>query len=584
MRKAKLATWLGASVVAVWAGLPSVQARSAGSDSKNLSTTGSEVGRYGGRLVISQRAEPKTLNPAVDLDISSREIIGLLHADLIHINRSTQETEPGLASSWRVSPDGRQYTLHLRRGVLFSDGQPFDADDVVFTFRVYLDERIHSPQRDLLIISGVPIRVQKVDAYTVRFDLPERYAAADRLFDGLAILPRHDLLTAYEEGKLTRYWSLSSPAEQMAGLGPFRFKEYVPGQHITLERNQHYWKKDHNGNPLPYLNEVVSVFTGNADAEAMRFELGEIDVVSRLSATNFSALAKHEKTGKFHLYDAGPSLESNFLFFNLNELKSRSLPSISHEQDWFGQIAFRKAVSSAIDRAAIARLVYRGRAVALSTYVTPGNARWLNKSIPQQSCSVPQARQLLEEAGFSWRTDGRLLDGHGTPVTFSILFNAGNPQHSQIATLLQADLERIGIDVKVVPLEYHALLNRVFKTYEYEAVIMALVSGDADPNSEMNVWSSTGSAHVWDLDSKRAQTPWQQEIDALMRQQMVTAGYEQRKRLYDRVQELVWEHLPLICLVSPDVLVGAAERIGNFHPANLSSYSLWNVEQLYWRP
>ena len=149
------------------------------------------LGTYGGTLVVGQRAEPKTLNPAVASDGPSRDVIGRMMADLIHINRVTQKTEPALASSWKVSADGRSFTLKLRRGLRFSDGQPFDADDVVFTFKVYLDQRVNSPQRDLLVINGKPLSVTKIDAYTVRFDLDRPYAAAERIFDSLAILPRH---------------------------------------------------------------------------------------------------------------------------------------------------------------------------------------------------------------------------------------------------------------------------------------------------------------------------------------------------------------------------------------------------------
>jgi peptide/nickel transport system substrate-binding protein len=211
-------------------------------------------------------------------------------ADLIHINRYSQRTEAALASSWTVSSDGRQYTLRLRRGVRFSDGHPFDADDVIFTFEAYLDPSVHSPQRELLIIAGKPIRLQKVDDSTVRFDLAQPYAAAERLFDSVAILPRHLLKKLYDEGKLAGAWTLNTPPEQFAGLGPFRVKQYIPGQRIILEPNPYYWKTDEKGNRLPYLHEIVALFAANADAEALRFEAGEIDVVSRLSAANFSAL------------------------------------------------------------------------------------------------------------------------------------------------------------------------------------------------------------------------------------------------------------------------------------------------------
>jgi peptide/nickel transport system substrate-binding protein len=158
---------------------------------EDLLRTTSEPGNRGGKLVIAQRSEPRTFNPVVAVDQNSFGVNARLQADLIHINRATQKTEPALAKSWNVSKDGTQFTLKLRRGLRFSDGQPFDADDVLFSFKVYLDEQVHSSQRDLLIISGKPVKVEKLDPFTVRFTFPSPYAPAERVFDGLAILPRH---------------------------------------------------------------------------------------------------------------------------------------------------------------------------------------------------------------------------------------------------------------------------------------------------------------------------------------------------------------------------------------------------------
>jgi peptide/nickel transport system substrate-binding protein len=251
-----------------------------------------EIGRSGGRLVISLRAEPKTLNPLTSVDAPSREVIGAMQADLVHINRATQLTEPALAKSWKISADGLQYTLTLRQGLRFSDGHPLDADDVLFTFRVYLDENVHAPQRDLLIVGGKPITVHKVDAQTLLFQFTKPYGVEERLFDGLAILPRHLLEKPYQEGKLGQLWTPSTPPNEWAGLGPFRLKEYVAGQKLVLERNPYYWKTDSKGNRLPYLDELVFLFVPSADAQVLRFQSGETDIITRLGAENFSVLGR----------------------------------------------------------------------------------------------------------------------------------------------------------------------------------------------------------------------------------------------------------------------------------------------------
>src|SRR5580704_7031394 len=359
-------------------------------------------GHYGGHLTIGERAEPKTLNPVTATDAVSREVIGRLMGDLIEINRSTQQTEPALAKSWKISPDGRIFTLQLRKGIRFSDGQPFDADDVVFSFNVYMDEAIDSPQRDLLIIDGKPIAVTKIDQYSVRFVLPRPYAAAERLFDSLAMLPKHLLEKPYHEGHFAQAWSLNAQPVEIAGLGPFRLKQYVPGQRIVLERNPYYWKVDRENQRLPYLDELVFLFVGTEDAQVMRFEAGETDIVSRLSSENYNLLSRERAQRGAQLADLGPSLEYNFLVFNQNDLSSKKLDGIARKQSWFRDLKFRQAVSVAIDRDSIVKLVYGTRGAALWGNVGPGNKLWLNTAVPHPSRSLDAARQLLKSAGFTW--------------------------------------------------------------------------------------------------------------------------------------------------------------------------------------
>ena len=557
--------------------LPLRAAESAG----DWMVTDNPVGHTGGRLAVALRSEPKTLNPVLAVDETSREVIHCLTADLIHINRGSQKTEPALAKSWSVSRDGRQYTLQIRRGLRFSDGQPFDADDVIFSFQVYLDEKIDSPQRDLLIVGGEPIVVQRLDSYTVRFQLAQPYAAAERLFDSVAILPRHLLESAYRKNNFSDTWSIATAAPQFAGLGPFRLKEYVPGQRIALERNPYYWKQDRNGVRLPYVDEIDFLFVPSEDAQVIRFQSGDTDILSRFSADNFAVLEKQEAAKGYRVRDLGPGMDYNFLFFNLNDVSAKDLPEVARKQAWFQDVRFRQAVSAAVDRDGIIRLVYSGRATPLWGHVTPGNKLWGDAQLPHPAKSLERGRALLKSAGFSWKADGSLADSRGSPVEFSILTSSSNAQRTKMATMIQDDLAQLGMKVHVVALEFGAVVNRLMKTHDYEACIMGLASGDADPTPEMNVWLSSGDTHLWHPKESQPATPWEAEIDGLMQRQLITLDYAKRKRLYDQVQEIIAQNVPIICLASPNVLVAAKNRVANFQPAILDSYTLWNVEQLY---
>jgi len=508
-----------------------------------------------------------------------------MQADLVHINRATQLTEPAIAKSWEVSADGLRYTLRLRTGIKFSDGHPMDADDVLFTFRVYLDEKVHATQRDFLIVGGKPISVRKLDGYTLVFQLAKPYGAGERLFDGFYILPRHRLEKLYQDGKFDQAGTLTTTASDWAGLGPFRLKEYVAGQRLVLERNPYYWKADSKGNRLPYLGEIVFLFVPSADAQVLRFQSGETDVISRLSAENYAVLLRQQKG--YAMADAGSGLEYNFLFFNLNDPTEKTSLEILGKQKWFRNVKFRQAVSAAVDREAIVRLVYQGRGAPLWGPVTPGNRRWVNASIAHPARSMDKARSLLKEAGFSWSNgpsgDSALIDPDGKAVDFSLLTSSSNADRAKMATLIQDDLKQLGMHAQVVPMEFRSLLDRVLQTKEYDACLLGLVSFDADPTADTNVWLSSGGTHLWNPSQAHPATPWEAEIDSLMERQLAAPSYEERKKLYDRVQEILTEEQPMIFLASPDILVGTKNLIGNFHPTALEPYVLWNVEQLFFR-
>lgn len=534
-------------------------------------------GKWGGALTVSQRAEPRTLNPVTAIDNPSREMIRLFLADLVHINRETLRPEPALAQSWRVSRDGKSITVRLREDLKFSDGVPLTSADVVFSFRLYLDEKLASPQRDLLIIGGRPLAVTALDARSIRFDFAEPYAPAERLFDSLFILPRHKLETAYQQGKFSTAWTVSTTPAELVGAGPFRLASYRAGDRAVFERNPHYAKVGPGGRALPFLDSVEIRFLPDADAEVLQFRGGNLDLLTRIPAPAFTRLAADLPDHQFH--DAGTSLEYHFLFFNLN---TNPVPaSIAPKQRWFRDPVFRRAVSLATDREAVRRLVFAQRAAAIWQPVSPAQGDWYHSGLPRPAASATEARRLLRDAGYRWDPENRLLDSSGARVSFTIATNAANAQHRQIGTMLEQDLRGLGIAVQVVPLEFRSLVDRILRTRDYDAAIMALAAGDADPGPEMSVWLASGRSHFWNLNPVRLE-PWEQEIDELMRRQMTTIDPAARRRLYHQVQAIAQREMPLICLASPHILTAAKRSLRNLRRHTLPPYALANVDELYW--
>ncbi|MGP8026337.1 MAG: ABC transporter substrate-binding protein, partial [Acidocella sp.] len=152
--------------------------------------------------------------------------------------------------------------------------------------------------------------------------------------------------------------------------------------------------------------------------------------------------------------------------------------------------------------------------------------RWmLSMALPHPAQSIETARQLLKSAGYSWNSAGQLRDSTGQLVEFSIITSSSNGQRMKMATLLQDDLSHLGMQVHVVPLEFRAMIDRVFQSFDYDAAIMGLGGGDADPNPEMNVWTFNGTSHLWHMGETQPATGWERELDQLMQQQMITLDY-----------------------------------------------------------
>ncbi len=534
----------------------------------------------GGHLSASLRAEPRTLNPVFATEIASRSVTSILNADLLHINRTTDSVEPALATSWQVSHGGCTYLLTLRKGVRFSDGSPFTAADVLFSFRVYLDPKIAAPQRDLLIIDGQPIRVTQLGPYLVRFDLPHPYAAAARLFDGIAILPRHLLQPLMESGSLANAWNLATSPAQVAGLGPFRLKTYRPGESLTLERNPYYWKQDAQGHALPYLDEVDFSFAPNQDAEAIRFAAGQLDLIARLTADSYASLAKLSTAVPIRELDGGSGLGYDILLFNLNADVPTKAPQAARAQTWFLQEPFRQALSLALDRSAIVHLVYQDHAVPLATPVTPASRTWANPALKPVTVDLARARALLRSAGFSWH-GSTLVDSSGNSVRFTVLANSGNRAQSGIATLLARNFMALGIEAQVVPLEFRSFLQRITQSHDFDVAVVALSAGDTDPNGNISLWLSSGNLHLWNQNQSRAATPWEAEIDTLMRRQMAITDIRRRRALYFRVQSVYAAELPFLSLVSSDMLGAVRAGLAGPAPSPLDPEMLDNIASFY---
>ncbi len=508
----------------------------------------------GGELRFCLRSEPKTFDPLLVADDASETIRYLTGGVLIRINRQSQKLEPELATSWSLSKDGTSITLRLRDKVYFSDGTPFSSDDVAYTMQRLMDPALHSPTGDAFRSGTGAVQTKIVSPRQVTIKFPAPVAGLERLFDQVAIMSAH------------------SPKKESAVLGPFYVADHKAGAYIILNRNTNYWKKDTAGRQLPYLNSIHLEIQPNRDIELLRFQRGELDLINSLDAEYYQRL---NATSPTLVHDAGPSLDSEQMWFN----QVAAAPIPAYKRAWFRSTNFRRAVSEAINRSDLARVAFSSRARPAIGLVSPANTLWVNSKLKPIAYDTQSALHRLQLDGFTLNA-GTLQDREGHAVEFAIITNSGNKYRERMVAMIQQDLAKIGMKVNVVTLDFPSLIERMTGTFNYEAILLGLTNVDPDPNQQMNVWLSSSDNHQWNPKQKSPETPWEAEIDRLMRAQASAPSFKERKASFDRVQEIVYEQVPFIYLVNKNALSATSASLAGIEPVVLRPQTYWNVERL----
>ncbi len=508
----------------------------------------------GGELRFCLHNEPKTFDPLKVEDDASAAIRYLTGGVLVRVNRQTQQLQPELAVAWKLSKDGREISFHLRSGISFSDGTPFTAEDVAYTVQRLMDPALHSPTGDAFRSGIGTVETKAVSPTQISIRFPAQVSGLDRLFDQVAILSEH------------------SPKKEMAVLGPFMVADYKPGSVVLLKRNPNYWKTDDQGRKLPYLDSIRLDIQPNRDIEMLRFKRGELDLINSLDSEYFDKLAA---TSPQLVHDAGPSLDSEQLWFN--QVAKSPIPE--YKKSWFRSANFRRAISEAINREDLSRIVYHGHAQPALGPFSPANKFWFDAKLKPQEYSPEGALKALQFDGFRLEND-TLRDKAGNEVVFSIITNAGNKARERMAVLIQDDLQKIGIHVNVVTLDFPSLIERMTQSFDYEAMLLGLTNVDLDPDGEMNVWLSSSENHQWDPQQKTPETAWEAEIDQLMRTQASSSDARKRKAAFDRVQEIVVQQEPFIFLVNKNALSAVSTSVHGAAPVILLPQTFWNAERI----
>lgn len=533
----------------------------------------------GGELVVNVRAEPQSFTWYTRRDGTTQLVTLLTQARLARVNRATEALEPWLAESWNRSPDGLRYTVNLRPDVTFSDGHPFTAEDVVFSFAAAYARG--SVLADSLMVNGAPLTVTAVSPAAVEITFPSPFGPGLRLLDNLPILPRHKLQALLDAGTFGEAWNLATPVSEITGLGPFVLNAYVPGQRIVFTRNDRYFRKDQAGIALPYLDRIVVEIVPEQDAQILRLQAGQSDMPAfEVRPEDYAPLKRDADAGQVQLLDLGPGLDTDGFWINLKPGAFRGDPRAS----WIQRDELRQAISMAIDRQAFADTVFLGAAAPVFGPVTPANRTWYSTEVPVVAQDLAGARALLASIGLRYlsgeRNDGLLRDPQGAPARFALLTQKGQTALERGAAVIRDQLKPLGLTVDVVMLEGNALVQRFLSGKGYDAVYFRFGGTDTDPAISPDFWLSSGSSHVWNLAQKTPATEWERRIDAAMARQITSLDQKDRHSAFVEAQKIFAAHAPVVYFAAPRIFVAAASRVKNLSPAVLRPQLLWSADSI----
>lgn len=545
------------------------------------------IGTFGGELVSSTIGEgPKTFNPFNCKDNISALMSGIMYDGLLSSDPMTGQPTPKLAKSFSISSDGTTYTIKLRHGIKWSDGKPITADDVIFTWNDIIFAGLgDTSTRDSIVIDNKLPTVRKIDNYTVEFITPKPFAPFVRMLS-TPIAPKHIFMPAVKKGNtyFDSFLSTNTKPKDFVVSGAFKLKEYVPAQRVVFERNPNYYEINTKQQKLPYLDKLVYLIVGDLNNEVLKFEAKELDVIS-LQGSKVARYKSLEPHSDFKLYNLGPDTGTMYLSMNLNNRKDNKGKYYvnTDKQTWFQDLNFRTAVDYAIDRKNMVLNIANGIGAPLFTPESL-NSIYLNKKLKPYDKNLDKSKELLKKSGFYLDKKGKLFDKHGHRVEFDLYTNAGNTEREAIGVMVKQDLEDLGMKVNFKSIEFNSLVNKLVSTYDWDMVIMGLTGSPLEPNGGKNVWLSDGRLHMFNQrnpqEGKAKILPWEKELDYLYTQGALATKFEDRKKYYDKYQEIVYKEKPMIYIYSPIRIVALRNKFKNIYPSSLGGIT-HNIEEIY---
>lgn len=494
--------------------------------------------RKGGTLLVPLTADVN-FNGIVATGPNDSYVQSVMFNGLTRFDKNTWEPSPDLAESWEISSDGLVWTFHLRKDVLWQDGQPFTADDVKFTY----DKGVFDPTVNSKIRGQYPDlkQVNVVDNYTVQFVLSQPFASlAVQLGNHHFILPKHLL-----DGKdLNTYDDFNK--RNPVGTGPYKIKEGVPGDHYTLVANDKYFRG------RPNIDTVIFKVIPDANVRIAQLRTGELDLNVVVPA-NLPALAD----------------DHNIRFDYLDKLQFNAL-YLNNARPPFDDKRVRQAMNYGLDRQAIDNAVSGGAWQLAASPIHPGIAWAYDSNLKPFPYDPDKAKALLAEAGWKDNGDG-VLQKDGKPFSFNITVD-NDPVRNQTAVIAQQYYKKLGMDAKLELMDWNSLVSQRYMKADYDAMVV-FESYPPDPDLSA-AFLSTSSGNRWNYKNP--------EVDQLLAAGRKTSDKAERQKIYTRFQEILGFEDPAMVLLFYPTEIRAYNAALKGLPSKLDVLTSWRYIDEWW--
>ncbi len=473
-------------------------------------------------LVQSSIGDASNLVPMLATDASSHDVAGFIYNGLVKYDKD-YNIVPDLAESWDIENDGKLLRFHLRKDVFWHDGEKFDANDVMFTYKLIIDPKTPTAYADKYKLVK---QARLIDDYTIEFAYDKPLVPALISWGALQILPEHLL-----KGKDV---SRSELTRKPVGTGPFKFKTWETGNRIVLQSFDRYFD-----GPPPLMSVLYRIIP-DQNTEFMELKAGNIDF---MGLTPLQYLRQTSAPDFNKMYNKYKYLADGYTFLGFNLTRPP-----------FDDIRLRQAIAHAIDKKEIIKGVLMGLGEEAVGPYKPGT-KWFNAGVKRYAYDPAKARALLKEAGYEDRNKDGFVEKDGRPLVFTIITNQGNPLREKTAQILQERLKAVGVQAKIRIMEWTVFLKEHVDKANFDAVILGWnILQDPDI---FNVWHSSNAVPggLNFVGYKSA------EIDRLLVEGRQTFDEEERQKAYFRIQQVLAEDQPYVFLYVPYSLPAVSSRI-----------------------